>query len=218
MSSLEEVWAYREDVLYPRLFGELSRGIFVLDAELFEGTFGQTDIDPRWLHLGVFEFKPTAGRDSWLYVTSGASTPWESEPEDYNPEKYSWLGVELVIEVPEQADWPINTLRRLLAFHVLLCHGRYGDSPPLDYGHRLPLGGAIDGSDDSRLTFAAIAQPEHYLATAQLESGRFDFLHVVGISEQERDYAKASSTEELIARLASQGSYPVTNPSRASVI
>jgi hypothetical protein len=28
---------------------------------------------------------------------------------------------------------------------------------------------------------------------AQLDSGRFDFLHIVGITEQERDYAKRTA-------------------------
>lgn len=217
MSSLEEVWTYREETLYPKLFGHPSRGIFPLDFELFERVFGHQEVDPRWLHLGVLEFEPTATRNSWLYVTSGASNPWETEPQDYQLEEYSWLGVEFVIEAPEQADWPIHVLRRLLAYHLLVSHGRFGDIAPLDYGHRVPAGGAVDGSTDSKLTFLAIAKPTHYDATAQLDSGLFDFLHVVGITEQERDYAKASSTEELIAKLKVYGAYPVTESRRACV-
>ncbi|WP_167595121.1 suppressor of fused domain protein [Collimonas pratensis] len=217
MSSLEKVWEYREEQLYPRLFGQPGRGIFPLDLELFSEVFGNQAVDPRWLHLGVFEFPPTNTRNSWLYVTSGGSTPWELAPIDYNPVEYSWLGVEFVMEVYEQADWPIQVLRRLLAYHVLVCHGRFGDMAPLDYGHRVPAGGAIDGSDDSKLRFLAIAKPNHYDASAQLDSGRFDFLHVVGISESERDFAKSTSTEALITALHLHKAYPVTASKRAPI-
>ncbi len=213
MDSLEEVWAYREETLYPALFGSTSRGIFVLDHALFADVFETERIDPRWLFLGVIEFAPTAHRPSWLYVTSGLSTPWETEPEDYRPGDASWLGVEFVMETPAQADWAINALRRLMAYHLLLCHGLIGDYPPLAAGHRVPAGGPVDGAD-SQLTFLALAEPTHYPAQASLASGTFDFLHVVGITEGERDAAKQSSTAELVARLARHGAFPATDPRR----
>jgi len=218
LSSFERVWEYREETLYPKLFGESSQRIYPLDFELFEKVFPGQAIDPGWLHLGVFEFRPTASRKSWLYVTSGASTPWEVEPADYDSDGYSWLGVEFVMETVEQAEWPIHVLRRLLAYHVLVCHERFGDIQPLDYGHRVPAGGPIDWSDNSKLTFLAIAKPAHYQASAQLESGRFDFLHVVGITEQERDYAKSTSTAALIEKMEVSGAFPVTLPKRDSIL
>ena len=217
MSSLKKVWTYREETLYPELFGTPSRGIFPLDADLFARIFDAHDIDPRWLHLGVMEFTPSTTRDSWLYVTSGASTPWDTEPQDYEPDDYSWLGVEFVIEARAQADWPIQVLQRLLAYHLLVSHGHFGDNfGPLEVGDRVPAGGAVDGSEDSKLRFLALAEPNHYAATAQLDSGIFDFFHVVGITEQERDYAKANSTEALIEKLAQHGAYPVTATKRPS--
>lgn len=215
MSDLESVWEFREEELYPRLFGKMTRGIFVLDFETFSG-LSSGPVDPRWLHLGVFEFQPTPARSSWLYVTSGGSTPWETEAKNYNEAEYSWLGVEFVLETPHQADWPINVLRRLLAYHVLACHGRFGEAPIPDYGHRIPTGGPIDGKQ-SVLRFVAICKPTHYQSTAQLASGKFDFLHVVGISETERDFAKASSTESLITLLEANGAAPVTNPLRQPI-
>jgi hypothetical protein len=217
MSSLESVWEYREEKLYPGLFGEPRRGIFPLEMELFTDVFKQEDVDPRWLHLGVIEFAPSSERSSWLYVTSGGSTPWETDPSEYNPEEYSWLGVEFVIEAPEQADWPIIVLKRLLAYHVLLCHGRFGNATGLDYGDRIPIGGPIDGGKSSTLRYVAIAKPRHYPSVAQLDSGKFDFLQVVGITEGERDYAKSTSTEDVITFLEKQGAYPVTDPGRTEV-
>src|SRR4051812_28004883 len=115
MSSLESVWEYREEILYPQLFGEQQRGICTLTFELFDEILKDTTVDPRWLHLGAVEFAPMAKRQSWLYVTSGGSTPWEGEPADYKKDEYSWLGVEFVIETTEQADWAINILLRLMA-------------------------------------------------------------------------------------------------------
>jgi hypothetical protein len=44
---LEEVWRIREEEVYPKLFGSVSRGIFPLTQELFSRRFGQQDVDPR---------------------------------------------------------------------------------------------------------------------------------------------------------------------------
>jgi len=218
VASIETVWAYREETLYPTLFGEASPGIYVLDASDFTEALRQETYDPRWLHLGVFECKPTATRPSWLYVTSGGSTPWEVEPEEYDPEQYSWLGVELVIETPTQNTWAIRLLLRLLAYQVCLCHGRFGDVAPLDYGHRIPIRGPIDPTSNSVLTHTIIVQPHHYPSMAQLDSGRFDFLHIVGVSETECDYAKQTSTDALNQLLQQHGAAPITDPNRSSVI
>jgi len=216
MSSIETVWEYREEVLYPSLFGKSTAGICVLDGPIFTDVFGQETYDPRWLFLGVCEFKPTPTRNSWLYVTSGASTPWNCKPHEYDPEDYSWLGVEFVMEVPEQAEWPVVVLQRLLAYQVLLCHDRYPGFDPLDYGHRVPIGGPItEGSD---LEIVLLAEPTHYPSTAQLDSGKFDFIHVVGITKDEREHAKNSSSEELLKALNQHGAFPVTDPKRKSII
>lgn len=215
MNSLESVWKEREERLYPSLFGPVSRGIFPLTHETF-AEFGEDEVDPRWLHLGVFEFSPTPERDSWLYATSGGSTPWDTEPGDFDPTEYSWLGVEFVVEAPAQAEWPIRLLRKVLAYHLLLCMDRL-DGTPLDYGHRVPTG-PIDGEPSTRVKIVAVAEPEHYPAQQQLASGKFDFLHLVGITEAERDWARSHSTAELVELLAKAGAFPVTQPTRASVM
>lgn len=217
MSDMESIWEYREEVLYPDLFGQGEDAIFPLVAGDF-AAIGRADVDPRWLHLGVMAFAPTARRPTWLYVTSGGSTPWDSEPHEYDPDDYSWLGVEFVIESRERADWPLLVLRRLLAYQVLVCHGAYGDVPGLGYNARVPLGGPIDPTTDSVLRFVLIARPTHYPANARLESGRFDFLHVVGISESERDFARLHGDEALIEKLALAEAYPLTDPARQPVV
>ncbi|HKY26327.1 MAG TPA: hypothetical protein VJM12_00120 [Pyrinomonadaceae bacterium] len=98
-----------------------------------------------------------------------ASNPWEVEPEDYAKQEFSGSGTELVLETLDSADWPIVVLRRLLAFNILLAHERYGDSKPLDYWHRVPLGGSI--TRDSVLRHLLIAPPDGYPAQFSLDSG-----------------------------------------------
>ena len=105
-------------------------------------------------------------------------------------------------------------LRRLLAWQVLVFHGAYGDVPGLACDACVPLGGPIDGGQ-SALHFALIARPRHYPASVRLESGRFDFLHVVGISESERAYANVHGSARLAEKLALAEAFAVTDPTRA---
>ncbi len=216
--SLEKVWEDREERIYQSLFGQVSRGIFALSAELFTRTFGQAEIDPRWLHHGVFEFGPSADRPTWLYVTSGTSNPWEQSPEEYDPNGYSGIGSELVLETAEPSDWAVNCLSKLLAYNILLAHGRFGDAEPLDYGTRVPLGGPINGDSASPIRFIVVAQPSTFPSSFQLASGKVDLLELVGITEAERDYAKAQGSDVLITRLREQGRFPLTDPSRNSAV
>ena len=213
-SALEEVWEHREEVIYPRLFGRKARGIFVLDFDLFANTFKQQSVDPRWLHYGVLEHGPT-DRGTYHYVTSGASNPWEVEAENYAKQEFSGFGTELVLETMESADWPIVVLQRVLVFNILLVHGRYGDSKPLDYWHREPLGGPITGN--SALCHLLIAPPDSYSPQFSLASGKVDLLHVVGITDKERDYAKARGSKELLKLLGDHGAFPVTDPDRRCI-
>lgn len=215
-SPLEEVWENREEVVYPGLFGPKSNGIFALTMDLFTETLKQTEVDPRWLHHGVLEFEPTPERNSWIYVTSGLSNPWETAPEDCAASEFSGLGTELVFETSEQAPWALEATGRLLGFTILLAHGRFGDLPALDYGHRIPLGGPITG--DSTLRHVVVAEPEHYAASFDLKSGQVDLLHLVAVSDEELAFAKEQTTAALVDRLRAAGAFPVTDPARASII
>jgi hypothetical protein len=215
VSSIESVWEFRDRQLYPELFGTVGRGGFSIPEDTFRRlTAGE--IDPRWLQLGVFEYAPSATRKSWLYVSSGGSTPWDADPAQYDPEAYSWLGVEYVLETPMQADWPIRVLQWLLANHVLAALGRNGEVQP-DYGQRIALGGPIDGAR-SVLRHLALCLPMHYPSQARLDSGKFDFLHALGISDDESARGEAVGTPRLVQLLAAKGAAPVTDPGRQSVL
>jgi len=212
---LERIWEYREETIYPKLFGTHRRGTFVLSFELFRNVFSQEAVDPRWLHYGVIEFGPISDRDSWIYVTTAASNPWELDPDQYAASEYSGFGTELVLELDRQADWPILILQRLLAFNILLAHGRFGDKPMLNYGDRVPLRAPIDINGNSVLRNVVATKPLHYDSWFQLESGRVDLIHFVGISDREAEYARSGDTsDELVERLERAGFWPVTNPDR----
>lgn len=212
---LESVWAFREEVLYPQLFGVESRGIFVLDQGDF-AALGRADFDPRWLHLGILEYAPTAARPTWLYVTSGGSTPWEQEPGEYKADEYSWLGVEFMLETVEPSDWAIALLKRLMAYHVLTMHGQFGDRPGIGYGSRIPIRAPLD-RDRSVLDGVIAVRPQCVSATQHLPSGKFDLVELVGVSSEELDFGKANGTEALVERLQVAGISNVTDVHRGSV-
>ena len=215
--TLESVWADREERAYPELFGRMSRGIFPLDGELFTGMFAQQTYDPRWLTYGVFEYAPSPNRQSWLYVTSGCSNPWEEEPANYCSSEVSGFGMELVLEAPVQANWPIIILKRLLAFNILLIHGRYGEPKQLGYGDRVPLRAPITLEGDSELRSAVFYKPEHYPSSFGLASGRVELIEAVGVTDSELAFAKEHGSDALLPLLKQQGAWPTTNPSRGSV-
>ncbi|MEW6633378.1 MAG: suppressor of fused domain protein, partial [Pseudomonadota bacterium] len=129
--TLEKVWRFREDDVYPGIFGGEQRGIFVLPPELFEKRFGIAEVDPRWLFYGVFEHGPTPERPYWLYVTSGHSNPWEQDEDAYDPDGESGAGIEFVLASTERGDWAIHCLQNLLAFDLLLGAGHFGGRGPL---------------------------------------------------------------------------------------
>jgi hypothetical protein len=208
----ERVWSYREEDLYPSLFGPTSRGIFPITAEILTSTFKQSTYDPRWITHGVFEFAPTPDRESWLYVTSGLSNAWESSTT--NPSGVSGLGCEFIFETINAGDWAILRLLHLMTFQILLAHGRYEGRGPLELYDRLPLRGSIrpQPSDIQSLMVCQSALEE-----VPLESGRFSFYQVVGISEEEATFARANGGDKLVEKLVTAHAFPVTDPDRHSV-
>ena len=211
---LERVWEYREEVLYPTLFGSGVRGIFPIPYDLFATTFTQADVDPRWLHYGVFEYAPTSERRSWVYVTSGMSTPWDDDEPD--PDGVSGLGSEFVFESTIQGDWAIRRLWQLMAYQILLFHDRYPGHSPLATFDRLPLRSSI-WDKASEIQTLMLAPPDAGPGIQRLESGSFSLVHVVGITEAEAAYARAHDGVALLDQLRAEEAFPVTDPARQSI-
>lgn len=207
MSILDDAWAQREEEIYPALFGDLGEGIYPLSTELFAQQFTCPEIDPRWLSHGVFRSAPNAGRQTWLYVTSGMSNPWE----EATPEEYSGLGMELVLETAEETPWAIPLLQSLLAFNLLLAAGRFGDQPILGHGDRIPQ------RVEPNIAGFILWSPTHFAETFELVSGRVDLIEAIGITAAELDYAKTHGSASLCGHLLAHGALPVTEASRSDV-
>lgn len=207
MSLLEEAWEEREDVVYPKVFGDTGPGLYPLTNEVFE-QLDATSVDPRWLTHGVFQSPPIDTRNTWAYVTSGMSNPWESE----EPQDYSGFGVEFVIETEQEATWAINVLHTLMAYNLLLASGQMGEPALLDYGDRIPF----SLSDD--IAAMLIAPPFQLPESVDIQSGRVDFLQVVGITASELAFAKETSSEVLTDLLIEETGGLVTSKMRRSVI
>lgn len=212
MGFLEKAWEEREDVVYKRLFGSLGAGIYPLDEKIFQENFKQENLDPRWFFYGVFKSPPNEKRDSWLYISSGMSNPWESEVR----EDYSGFGTEFVLETDKEVDWGVTVVRNLVAYNILLGHGRFGDYPLLNYGDRIPFSLIREGGEPI-ITHMLMMKPRHYDTSFQLMSGEVDFLHVMGITAVEYTYAKAHGSEALEKKLVDEGVYPFTNKNRETI-
>ncbi|WP_370979738.1 suppressor of fused domain protein [Agaribacterium sp. ZY112] len=206
MSFLEESWEEREEKSYKEIFVDTGPGIFPLSNEIFD-RMNAKGVDPRWLTHGVFKCPPTSDRKTWAYVTSGMSNPWESE----DPEEYSGLGVEFLMETENEEGWAIEILQTLMAYNLLLAAGKMGDFPPLDYGHRVPL--ALSESIKTMMFIHPVNFTDHF----SIKSGRIDLLQVVGITPAELEVAKQTSSEEIKQKLVSITGGLVTSKERASV-
>jgi hypothetical protein len=215
---LEEVWRFREEVVYPQFFGGQQRGIFVLTGELFTKRFGRREYDPRWLAHGVIEFGPTEERPFWLYVTSAYSNPWEQTPEDYDPTGPSGSGVEFLFATTEQAGWAIAYLSNMLAFDILLSVGHFEGRGPFEEFDTIPLRSPINGKEPCLIRNAIVSRPESLPMEFVLPSGRVEFLTFTGVTDNEIAFAKENSSEALIDRLRAAGFYPVTDPRRSSIL
>lgn len=211
----EQAWAFREDTIYPSLFGPSREGIFVLDGSLFTKVFQQDSFDPRWLFYGVFQFSPTPDRSSWLYVSSGLSNAWEADSP--NTESLSGLGSEFLFESPTQSGWAITLLQRMIAFQILLAAGRFPGKGLLGIGDRIPLRSPLDGKN-SKLTWLLLTETLNFSGLYQLPSGGFRFTEFVGITEDEAEYGRANGSNELSRTLLAHKALPVTDPGRKTIL
>lgn len=210
---IESTWAHREENVYAELFGELGPGIYTLGERIFAEAFRQSAVEPAWLHLGAFESPPNRTRKTWLYVTSGLSNPWEDQPTLPDEETASGLGIELVLETPEQSLWALQLLKKLMAHQILVAAGRLDGQHFFQYGDRLPLGAPIDG-EGSPLTWLLVNRPTHYNARIQLASGTLDFLHFVGVAQEEAAWAAQEGSDKLVEQLRAARAEHVTDPGR----
>lgn len=210
----EALWTDREDRVYRSVFGDLGKGVYTAGDKVFE-RYGK-DVHPGWKNHGVFACPPHDERDSWIYVTSGLSNPWNLSAPGRDPSGFSGVGFELVIESTQEADWAVPLLHNLMAYELLVAIGTYEGAELFEYGNRVPLEASITPSFDSAIRWLLVEQPKHYPSSFELEAGRVDFFHLVGATDAEIELAREGRHDELIALLEREGVHLRTDADRAS--
>lgn len=102
-----------------------------------------------------------------------------------------------------------------MACQILVCHDRYPGRSPLSLFDRIPLKCPIDGGNSQ--VHSVMLAPSPHGNDHCLESGTFDFVQVVGITENETIYAKSHGGPQLVDLLKAANAFPVTDPARDSV-
>lgn len=202
-SFFEEVWSEREEKVYKSFFTNMPENIYTPQDP------SQVAVGGGLLVLscaGVFEIPPSEGKEYWTYITSGLSNPFGDKPEET-----SGFGCELLIRVPEQSLWAIHLLFNLMGYVL-------ESKKPFGQGHRIPLNSPIVAGSDSALNTVLFWPPEGLPHNFQLKSGEVELLEVMGITEDEYQYAKKSSSEALYQRLKKLSCFPLTDIARNSCL
>jgi hypothetical protein len=215
----EELWAFREERVYPAFFGASPVRAQPLTQEVF-ASLGVETPDPRFLTHLVLEFAPTPERPHTLYATSGMSNPWGENPETIDPKAFSGLGFEFTLHVREPANWAVRLLNWLMAVQLLVATGQLQGQllEPLDL---IPLGGKLSGAGEiDHLVVVAPPAVEDggYPARFALPSGQVDALLLLGITAREADFLRSQGAEALLALLRHRDIFPMTDIARPSAL
>ncbi|MCZ7374160.1 suppressor of fused domain protein [Micromonospora sp. WMMC250] len=143
----------------------------------------------------------------WLLVTFGMTDLFSKNSDELD---VSGWGYELTMRVPVDADqppaWSLRLLERLVDY--VFTSGR-----SFTEGHRMDPGGPITGLATTRLrALAFAADPD--LPPIDSPYGSARFLTVVGITADELDRMKATTTAEVLSELAERSPLLVTDPTR----
>ncbi|MGC4895416.1 suppressor of fused domain protein [Micromonospora sp. DT31] len=143
----------------------------------------------------------------WLLVTFGLTELFGKD--SANPHVSGW-GFEFTMRVPRDGAqppaWSLRLLEQLAGY--VFSTGR-----PFADGHRMDPGGPITGQPDTRLRALALAADPHLPAISS-PHGAARFLTVVGITPEEMERMKATSTAEVLGELARHSPLLVTDPTR----
>lgn len=161
--------------------------------------------------LAILAYGPDPLRPFWTYVTAGLSTPWLQ----YGYQEVSGFGIELMVKSPIEAKWPAQLLRTM-AFYV------FNHAGVLSPGVRVSLNGPVDPYSQSELKHAVVwyadEAPE---AWYMLPSGGFGIFNVLGITDDEMDFAesiKDYGTWCIQQAVKNIGHGQVTDPLRPSIM
>ncbi|MCZ7645728.1 MAG: suppressor of fused domain protein [Planctomycetota bacterium] len=163
--------------------------------------------------LDAIQAYASADGAHWHLVSFGLSELYEKVSGNA---EYSGWGFELTLRAPRTAgasappEWTVNMLRQLGGY--VFASGR-----PFEDGHRLDPRSPIGPDPNTKIrALAFIRDPG--LAPMQAPFGKLEFLQIVGITLDELEAMKQSSTAQVLGLLRKTNPMLVTDPRRGSVL
>lgn len=207
----------RELNRYPGFFGETQSEFYTFPEHLISkeslDLLEETGVS---LNL-VIEYAPNEKRNSWLYVTSGLTNPSGEEPQNIDPNDYSGIGFEMIIETNEKSLWPVNVLHMMMFSQILISSGMV-EGDLLEYNDIFPINESVIKNSDIR-SFVAIApdQRNSYPMGFDLSTGKVDFFPLFGITASEEKLILDDKLKINLTELFEKAGYPIVNPIRKGI-
>jgi hypothetical protein len=167
--------------------------------------------DVKQVHIDVYEFEPTRGREYWTLVTSGMSDERQLNPEDCAEGVSTRAEILMYASKPE--GWMFSVLKGLAEMP-------FEDQTFLHWWHTVPNGMPMTAKP-SLLTSFFFLPPylePHDFTGLKLGGDRVDFLWMIPITEAERRFAVDHGSSELAKKFEEVNLAPVVKESRESVI
>jgi hypothetical protein len=194
---------------------EEAPGWDAIDAAL-RAVHGDAEPVHRGLVPGVAFGSPLQGvsayaeADHWHFVTYGLTELFVKESD---VTEISGFGYELTIRTPrdngqQPPEWPFGLLANVAAA------ARAGHD--FCVGHRLQVGGAITAEPGSDMEAVAFTSDPSLPGWTLSPHGSFEFYTLVGITPQELSEMQATSTANVLERLAARNPLLITDPQRGT--
>ena len=144
----------------------------------------------NWAGGGIYQYPPNGTRSSWHYVTSGLSQPEIDDNAiplpviDEDGERYSGLGLELVISTSEKVAWAPTVLLNIVKYLLFQENSRI-----ILPGDRLPCNGPLVLETNTPLTYLVATTSTDYESEILLPVGQCHLVHLIGCTQGEIDCA-----------------------------
>ncbi|MBL0318411.1 MAG: suppressor of fused domain protein [Alphaproteobacteria bacterium] len=198
---LERIWTEREKKIYTGLFDNFPEQIHT-PASADAVAIGGSEL--LFSCAGVFEIPPSSKEKYWTYLTSGLSNASEAG-------EVSGYGIELLLQLPEQAAWPVHLLFNLMGY-IMHTGNVFSE------GHRIPTGPIRSDDKECHLNTLLFWSPISLPPSFQLESGTVDILQIHAITSEEYAYSKEHSSYEIYDILQKLPYFPAIDIKRKSSI
>lgn len=166
-------------------------------------------IDVKDVHIDIYQFAPTIERPYWTLVTSGMSFQPQSIPDDMNLSGRT----ELIMYVSEVQGWMLNVMKHLAEMP-------FDDETNLHWYHTVPNGMPMTAEPSVLTSF--FFTPTYFESVEfndlKIFGEKIDFLWLIPITENERQYALENESKSLDNLLWSNGLNQVLDEKRASLI